>query len=118
MNIELIIAILLGLSTTAILYAIASDSTSLLEERIKKVSKKDKTQKKTIIQNISEVLGQLEKNNTKDKKILAKNKLLLMQAGEASTEEAIIIYEGRKILIFITLLIFSLIVLYFTKKIF
>ena len=110
---ELIIAILLGLSTTAILYFFCQDNTSLLEERIKKVVKKDKAPKKTIIQNIAEILGSLERKNSKNKIQIAKNKLLLMQAGEDSTDESIIIYEGRKILIFFTLLIASLVIMSF-----
>ena len=113
MQLELILAILLGFSTTAILYFFWQENTSLLEERIKKVSKKDKTPKKTIVQNIAEVLGSLERKNSKNKGQIAKNKLLLMQAGEDSTDESIIIYEGRKILIFFVLLLLSIIVISF-----
>lgn len=111
---EITIAILLGLSITAILYFCIQDNTSLLEERIKKVAKKDKKPQKTIFQNISEILGEMNNNKSPNNKIqIAKNKLLLMQAGEDSTEEAIIIYEGRKILIFLILLIFSVLMISF-----
>lgn len=106
---ELIIAILLGISVTLILYSFLQDSTSMLEERIKKVVKKDKTPQKTIVQNIAEVLGQMGKDNPKNKVQIAKNKLLLMQAGEDSTDEAIIIYEGRKVLVFFLLLSLSVV---------
>ena len=95
---ELIISILLGLSIMFILFFSIQDKTSMLEERIKKVAKKDKAPRKTIFQNIAEVLGQVGKDNPKNKGQIAKNKLLLMQAGEASTEEAIMIYEGRKLI--------------------
>ncbi len=110
---ELIIAILLGISITFILYSFMQDSTSMLEERIKKVVKKDKTPQKTIVQNIAEVLGQMGKDNPKTKVQIAKNKLLLMQAGEDSTDEAIIIYEGRKVLIFFLLLSISIVCMSF-----
>lgn len=110
---ELIIAILLGISVTLILYSFLQDSTSMLEERIKKVVKKDKTPQKTIVQNIAEVLGQMGKDNPKNKVQIAKNKLLLMQAGEDSTDEAIIIYEGRKVLVFFLLLSLSVICMAF-----
>ena len=111
---EITIAILLGLSITAILYFCIQDNTSLLEERIKKVAKKDKKPQKTIFQNISEILGEMNNNKSPNNKIqIAKNKLLLMQAGEDSTEEALIIYEGRKILIFLILLIFSVLMISF-----
>ena len=110
---ELIIAILLGISVTLILYSFLQDSTSMLEERIKKVVKKDKTPQKTIVQNIAEVLGQMGKDNPKNKVQIAKNKLLLMQAGEDSTDEAIIIYEGRKVLVFFLLLSLSAICMAF-----
>lgn len=106
-----IVAILLGISVSMILLSFMFDSTSMLEERIKKVVKKEKAPKKSIISNIAEVLGQLDKENAKNKVQIAKNKLLLMQAGEASTDEAIIIYEGRKILVFVLLLLFFSILL-------
>ncbi len=110
---ELIIAILLGISITTILFFILQDNTSMLEERIKKVVKKEKNKQKTIIQNIAEVLGHLENENPKNKVQIAKNKLLLMQAGEDSTEESIIIYEGRKILTFFFLLVIAVILMSF-----
>lgn len=110
---ELIIAILLGISITAILFFILQDNTSMLEERIKKVVKKEKAPQKTIIQNIAEVLGQLDRDKSRNKVQIAKNKLLLMQAGEDSTEESIIIYEGRKILTFFLLLLTSIIIMSF-----
>ena len=114
MQFELIIAILLGLSTTAILYFFWQDNTSLLEERIKKVAKKDKAQKKTIVQNIAEILGSVERKNSKNRKQIERNKLLLMQAGEAASDDALILYEGRRILIFLLLLILSVVFVAFT----
>lgn len=110
---EIIISILLGLSVMAILYFSLQENVSLLEERIKKVVKKDKTQKKTIFQNLLEILGQINQNKEINKVQIAKNKLLLMQSGQDSTDESIIIYEGRKLFMFLLVLILSLIFMYF-----
>lgn len=110
---ENIISILLGLSIAFILYFLLQDNVSMLEERIQKVIKKEKKKKKTIFQNLLEILGQLNNKKNIDKVQIAKNKLLLMQAGYDSTEESIIIYEGRKLFLFFFILILSLILLSF-----
>ncbi len=110
---EKIISILLGFSFAITIYFLTQEKVSMLEERIKKVIKKDKAKKKTIFQNLLEVLGQAGKEKKKNKVQIAKNKLLLMQSGQDYTEDAIIIYEGRKNFIFLFALLISITILYF-----
>lgn len=107
---EIIISLILGISIATIVFYGMKEEQSLLEIRIKKIAKKQRHYTKSIAKNIAEVIGNYVKDNEKNKEQIAKNKLLLMQAGEDSNDETILIYEGRKILglIFVLVLLLSL----------
>lgn len=108
-----IISFILGISVAFIVFSFLYNDTSLLELRIKKIAKKQRRYAKSITKNIAEVLGSYGKDNKKNKEQIAKNKLLLMQAGEDSNSDNVLIYEGRKIILLILVLFLVLIFLLF-----
>jgi len=110
---EIIISLLLGISIAAIIFYGMKEEQSLLEIRIRKIAKKQRKYAKSIAKNIAEVIGSFGKENQKNKEQIAKNKLMLMQAGEDSNEETVLIYEGRKMIGFLMTLVILLILLSF-----
>lgn len=103
---ELILSLLLGISVAFITFFSFFDERSLLEIRIKKIAKKQKHKAKDIAKNIAEIIGSYGKDTPKNKEQIAKNKLMLMQAGKDSNEDTVLIYEGRKLIaLFFTLII-------------
>lgn len=108
---EIIISLILGISIAAIVFYGIKEEQSLLEIRIKKIAKKQRHYTKSIAKNIAEIIGSYGKDNQKNKEQIAKNKLLLMQAGEDSNDETVLIYEGRKMLGLMVVLVLLLILL-------
>lgn len=108
---EILISIILGISISLITFYSVKDKQSLLETRIKKIAKKQRHYAKSIAKNIAEVIGSYGKDNPKNKEQIAKNKLMLMQAGEDSNEDTVLIYEGRKLLGLIIIFVAILIIL-------
>ena len=95
---ELLISAILGIAVATIVFFSFFDEKSLLEVRIKKIAKKQKYKTKSIAKNLAEILGNYAKDNKKNQEQIAKNKLMLMQAGEDSNDDTVLIYEGRKII--------------------
>ncbi len=107
----IILSIILAITVSTFVFLCFGNEKSLLEQRIKKIARKQRYYTKSIAKNIAEIVGGYRKETKQNKAIIAKNKLLLMQAGEDSNEDNVLIYEGRKIMLFVFLLIVSLMTL-------
>ncbi|MBQ2870760.1 type II secretion system F family protein [bacterium] len=98
---NIILSLLLGISAAMTIYFLLTNRKNLLELRIKKITKKQRKYVRNISKNIAEIIGGYNKETKQNRENIAKNKLLLMQAGEDSNEDNVLIYEGRKIIILI-----------------
>ncbi len=93
-----IISLTLGIAIAMMTFFLLYEEKSLLEVRIGKIAKRQRRYAKSIAKNIAEIVGAYGKDNKKNKEQIAKNKLLLMQAGEDSNEDNVLIFEGRRLI--------------------
>lgn len=93
------ISIFTGIIFAIITFLLMYDEKNMLKIRIGKIAKHRRRYVKSIAKNIAEVVGSYGKDNKKNKEQIAKNKRLLMQAGEDSNEDNVLIFEGRKLML-------------------
>ena len=87
---NIILSLLLGISAAMTIYFLLTNRKNLLELRIKKITKKQRKYVRNISKNIAEIIGGYNKETKQNRENIAKNKLLLMQAGEDSNEDNVL----------------------------
>lgn len=112
---ELLFAISQGIIIALLVYYLIDDRKSLLEQRIKKVAKKQRIYARSIARNLAEVFGSFGQENEQNQKQIKKTKLLLIQAGMDANTDAILIFEGRKLMLLILTTFILIVILSFSK---
>lgn len=104
-------SILIGISVAFILYYVLRDEKSFLQKRIQTTGKKYQNKINKIIANLNELIKPLSKKSTENMATKAKIKLMLMQAGLPSAEDDILEFENKKLINFLIMGVFAVLLL-------
>jgi len=94
---ELIISLIVGISLALIMFILMYEPPSSIKKRLKKNNVKKDSESNSIMKNLQEIIEPLSRKSTNTKNYINKTKKLLLQAGEASSEDDVIKYETKKI---------------------
>lgn len=92
-------SIILGILTFALIMVLGNEPPSLLEKRFAKTAPKQESSLSTLIANLQVALRPVAEKNAKSAEYISKTKKLLLQAGQASSEEDVIKLDTQRIVL-------------------